>query len=225
MAGDSGRKERQQPLLKASIDTKQSASNNVTLTAKDKIAEEIKLNVAAVGMELLHGSSTAAPKVVSKVNNLVDVTSPKGLGGRSHDIEFEMDETVIEADDETSPDRDVRSSGKHKLQSLTLSNKQESQLSKINIQHIENTDESEEVESPAHRSLEEDEGDFTRRLKQSQFKHVDLPPPLELIAKTTYKEEEPIKTGAPIPFLSLASLAGGRFLKEEACGKTKAEKQ
>lgn len=98
-------------------------------------------------------------------------------------------------------------------------------MSKINIQHIENTDDSEEVESTGNRSIDEDDIELQRHLKQSQFKHIDLPPPLELIAKTTYKEEEPIKTGAPIPFLSLASLAGGRFLKEEACGKTKAEKQ
>ena len=45
----------------------------------------------------------------------------------------------------------------------------------------------------------------------AQFKHIDLPPPLELIAKTVYKEEEPIKTGAPISFVSLAQMAGGRF--------------
>ena len=51
-----------------------------------------------------------------------------------------------------------------------------------------------------------------------------MPPPLELIAKSTYQEKEPILTGAPIPFLSLASLAGGHFPKEEICGKTKAEK-
>jgi len=51
-----------------------------------------------------------------------------------------------------------------------------------------------------------------------------LPPPLELIAKRTYQEKEPVLTGAPIPFLSLASLAGGRFPKEEVCGKTKAER-
>ena len=53
------------------------------------------------------------------------------------------------------------------------------------------------------------------------LKQIELPPPLELIAKTVYKEEEPIKTGAPIAFVSLAQMAGGRFKNEEACGKTK----
>jgi len=72
---------------------------------------------------------------------------------------------------------------------------------------------------------EDAEEEFKRCIKQTAFKHIDLPPPLELIAKRTYKEKEPVLTGAPIPFLSLASLAGGRFPKEEACGKTKAQRQ
>ena len=41
-------------------------------------------------------------------------------------------------------------------------------------------------------------------MKMNAIKGIDLPPPLELIAKTVYKEEEPIKTGAPISFVSLA---------------------
>ena len=57
----------------------------------------------------------------------------------------------------------------------------------------------------------------------AQLKHINLPPPLELIAKTVYKEEEPVKTGAPIAFLSLARMVGGRFKNEEACGKSKEE--
>lgn len=43
--------------------------------------------------------------------------------------------------------------------------------------------------------------DFSKRLRMVQ---IELPPPLELIAKTAYREEEPVKTGAPIAFLSLA---------------------
>lgn len=112
--------------MKASVDVKKSMSNNVTIADKDKIAEEIKLNVAAVGMELLHGSTTVAPKVVSKVNNLIDVTSPKGFGSCTHDFDDDMDETVIEADDETSPERGATSYGRHKLQSLTITNQQDS---------------------------------------------------------------------------------------------------
>ena len=46
--------------------------------------------------------------------------------------------------------------------------------------------------------------DIAKRLRQTNFKHIDLPPPLELIAKSAYKEDEPIKTGAPIAFISLA---------------------
>ena len=42
-----------------------------------------------------------------------------------------------------------------------------------------------------------------------------------MIAKTVYKEEEPIKSGAPFAFVSLAQLAGGNFRDEEECGKTK----
>ena len=39
---------------------------------------------------------------------------------------------------------------------------------------------------------------------------VDLPPPLELIAKSVYREEETIKSGgAPFAFISIAQLAGG----------------
>ena len=52
---------------------------------------------------------------------------------------------------------------------------------------------------------------------------IDLPPPLELIAKTVHKDE-PIKTGAPIAFVSIAQMAGGRYRAEEACGKPKAER-
>ncbi len=52
-----------------------------------------------------------------------------------------------------------------------------------------------------------------------------MPPPLELIAKTTYKEEEPVKTGAPIPFVSLAQMAGGRYKTEELCGKKRSQMQ
>jgi len=56
------------------------------------------------------------------------------------------------------------------------------------------------------------------------LKGLNLPPPLELIAKTVYKEEEPIKTGAPISFVSLAQMAGGRFKNEEVCGKSKEDR-
>ena len=78
------------------------------------------------------------------------------------------------------------------------------------------------------RNGEEDEEDgenFSKRLKMAKFKHIDLPPPLELIAKSVYKEEEPVKTGAPIAFLSLAQLAGGHFRHEEACGMSREERK
>jgi len=78
----------------------------------------------------------------------------------------------------------------------------------------------------ARNSIDEEdaEEEFKRCIKQEALKHINLPPPLELIAKQTFKEKETVFTGAPIPFLSLASLAGGRFPKEEVCGKTKAQR-
>ena len=36
-----------------------------------------------------------------------------------------------------------------------------------------------------------------------------MPPPLELIAKTVYIEEEPVLTGAPIAFVRLEKFGGG----------------
>jgi len=59
--------------VKAGVEKPSSA-----LLEKTKIAEEIKLNVTTVGMDLLKNS--AQPIVVSRVNNLMAVTSPKGLG-------------------------------------------------------------------------------------------------------------------------------------------------
>ena len=144
--------------------------------------------------------------------------SPKGSLAAHH---HELDETVIEADDECSPERERDD---QKFGKMAMINKQDSQNSKVNIENIENSDLSDDADSPeAKGSANEDADDeFAKRLKQSLVKQIDLPPPLELIAKRTYKEKEPVLTGAPIPFLSLASLAGGRFPKEEACGKTKA---
>ena len=43
---------------------------------KHKTAEEIKLNVAAVGMDLLNNSK---PQIINKISNLQTVVSPKGL--------------------------------------------------------------------------------------------------------------------------------------------------
>ena len=72
---------------------------------------------------------------------------------------------------------------------------------------------------------EEDGENFSKRLRMAKYKHIDLPPPLELIAKSVYKEEEPVKTGAPIAFLSLAQMAGGHFRQEELCGVSREERK
>ena len=88
------------------------AANNISIdkAEKAKLAEEIKLNVAAMGMDLLNSSQAAAPnaQVISKVNNLVSVTSPKGLAGKAG---ADCDGSSAYADDETSPDR----IGKHRM--------------------------------------------------------------------------------------------------------------
>ena len=80
---------------------------------------------------------------------------------------------------------------------------------KISIAHIHNTDESEnEDQTLEEGKSEEDEIDhqaeLEKQIRAAAVKNINLPPPLELIAKSTYKEEEPIKTGAPISFVSLA---------------------
>ena len=67
---------------------------------KAKIAEEIKLNVAAVGMDLLNSSQK--PNSIAKVPDLQSISSPKGLGAQSMPIQRD---SGIEADDEqASPD-------------------------------------------------------------------------------------------------------------------------
>ena len=48
-----------------------------------------------------------------------------------------------------------------------------------------------------------------------------MPPPLELISKTVFHEEEPIKTGAPIAFVQVEKLSGGKQKPEEAISKPK----
>lgn len=77
------------------------------------IAEEIKFNVAAVGMDLFN----TAPKATSQLKNLVEVVrSPK-----VSIVSQEVDETVIEADDEYSPERER--SGYNSKKKLTLMSK------------------------------------------------------------------------------------------------------
>lgn len=51
-----------------------------------------------------------------------------------------------------------------------------------------------------------------------------MPPPLELIAKTVYIEDEPVLTGAPIAFVRLEKFNGGNVKAEESLGKPKSEK-
>ena len=81
---------------------------------------------------------------------------------------------------------------------------------KVLIAHLGNSDDDSDRETPIGDTTkndadnEEDLDSFTKHLERTQFKHIDLPPPLELIAKRYYKEDEPIKTGAPIAFVSLA---------------------
>ena len=50
-----------------------------------------------------------------------------------------------------------------------------------------------------------------------------MAPPLELIAKTVYIPEEPVKTGAPIAFVNLDKFGGGKYKESESLGKTKSE--
>lgn len=78
---------------------------------------------------------------------------------------------------------------------------------KLSIAHLANSDDTDEDKSNDEETKEEvdDDGEsFSKRLQRAAFKHIDLPPPLELIAGRAFKEDEPIKTGAPIAFVSLA---------------------
>ena len=45
-----------------------------------------------------------------------------------------------------------------------------------------------------------------------------MPPPLELLAKTVYIEEEPVLTGAPIAFVRLDKFNGGKMRDVENLG-------
>jgi len=160
-------------------------------------------------MDLLNNSSNA-PVMISKVNNLI--TSPKGLILKGIELDG------AEADNENSPTCSLHkynddSPDKIQIRRLNSANESEEEVSAGGEREDEDEDEEEEVEN------------FTTRLKRSQFKHIDLPPPLELIAKSAFKDDEPIKTGAPIAFVSLAHLVGGRYKAEEKCGKTRAEMQ
>ena len=124
---------------------------------KAKIAEEIKLNVAAVGMDLLNNSVAATqPQVIRKVNNLMAVSSPKGLSmGNDYNAQIDGDE----ADNEQSPTRLIEETKEPE----TLDSKKI-----VSIANMENTEESEEnitLEEQQEKDDEEDE--FTRRLKQT----------------------------------------------------------
>lgn len=61
------------------------------------------------------------------------------------------------------------------------------------------------------------------KLKEAQKQALEMPPPLELIAKTVYIAEEPVKTGAPIAFVNLEKLNGGKYRESENLGRPKAE--
>ena len=52
-----------------------------------------------------------------------------------------------------------------------------------------------------------------------------MPPPMELISKTVFHEEEPIKTGAPIAFVQVEKLNGGKCKLEEAISKPKTSEE
>ena len=67
---------------------------------KAKIAEEIKLNVAAMGMDLLNSSQQ--PKSIDKVNGLANISSPKGLGvaNQAQSMPLQPDDAGMQADDE-----------------------------------------------------------------------------------------------------------------------------
>ena len=125
---------------KAPTEKKQAAAS----LEKQKIAEEIKLNVAAMGMDLLNNSS-AAPTQVNKVNNLIIATSPKGLGTNG---DFK-DHLNSDADDEKSPDPkiEMRSMSAGKLSAGSPKRDEKTKETKFSIQAIENTDESEEDET------------------------------------------------------------------------------
>ena len=106
--------------------TRKSAVDEVDLkTEKAKLAEEIKLNVAAVGLELLN----EAPAVISKVNNLVVDTTPEGLASAK-----DLTSVGFTADDEDSADELKIEDSPTKL---GLEEK------KISVRRIENSEESE----------------------------------------------------------------------------------
>ena len=163
-----------------------------------KIAEEIKLNVAAVGMDLLNNSSAGGIETIeSKMQN------------RDSTIEEEKGFT---ADDETSPmrRRNSKERGLPSVNQLQNSDDDSSPANKGDKVYSKSMTDSEEEDTLNETRDEMDqEMDIAKRLRQTNFKHIDLPPPLELIAKSAYKEDEPVKTGAPIAFVSLAQMAGG----------------
>lgn len=81
------------------MDKQGKASTEKPTTAqleKAKLAEEIKLNVAALGMDMPI-SVSEAPPIISKVNNLVKINSPEPLNLK------DADSGGDEADNETSP--------------------------------------------------------------------------------------------------------------------------
>ena len=110
------------------------------------------------------------------------------------------------ADDESSPDRrNLIEENPNKLLNDSRLNFDDDNEKRISIQHIENTEESDDdCTLEAHRDSDDREEESPTRMKQPHL-FVDLPPPLELIAKSVYREEETIKSGgAPFAFISIA---------------------
>jgi len=70
---------------------------------------------------------------------------------------------------------------------------------------------------------QEEQEAMIRRLREVRKEVLEMPPPLELIAKTVYIPEEPVKTGAPIAFVNLDKFQGCKFKESERLGKPKSE--
>ena len=181
-------------------------------------AEEIKLMGSDAEVSNLRENNT----VISKVNNFSLIEADDEESPTRVDEGLEESKSQLGAERHTPSTFARKRDNKYRKQFSPHSEKdQDGNPKKQHLEtlgNIENTDD-DSIEINA----EEERAELHRRLKQ--IKHIELPPPLELIARSAYKQQEPVKTGAPIPFVSLAQLAGGRFRKEEACGKTKAEQE
>ena len=135
----------------------QQKGDNPEKQEKDKLAEEIKLNVQSLGMDLLNNSSAATkPLIISKVNGVRTIASPKSLFKSGEDL----------ADGEGSPKRSQEA-----VTSAMETENSRIDPKNITLANLMNSEESEDdVTLDAGKdALEDDEDadDFSKRLDRT----------------------------------------------------------